>query len=512
VRLGDLVLRITFITTITREKMKPLVRHLSVHSKKLNRSSTSNLHTVCYNIISRCVHSQGNTSRRRPRQEQNNSRSPNQHRLEKMNTKEGLSISQAQIGRLWSLFDVTHEDDDGNTCAQEFDAIKFASKYPNVNKSLSAKILSSDAPSPEISLSVFDKDAEETAIEDIFNPMAQEAELKLQRMLAKINNPDTLQLPSDVQLKIRTLLTEELEAVLDLWIKISHTNECQTLQQAVTVTDRAMDLLLQFQLVNEQGMKIGPPIHCYQAVLHNYHSLFTVNESTLGVNDLLHFQKRGKGLLKGMIKQVITARMQALNGGYEEGLSSLNKERPLHDSYNAVIGMHTSERITNQPMVTSSSEHEGQSLATEMINGSSKLLQEMELYYHDFHNNHLPLEDQALQDFVITIYPTKESFQKVIGGFVSVAVEYGCAYSIQRAVDVLERCGKRCLAYEKSGGDNMDQVVTPDEELYGMVLHGFKNMSGHLNLDKIENLMKDSSVDDKNLMSLLREIREGRES
>jgi hypothetical protein len=487
--------------------MKSLMRHLSVQSKKLKTSSTPAT-TAC---TIRCVHSQGHdTNRRRPRQEQNN---PNQHRLEKLKTKEGLSISKSQIEGLWSQFDVN--DEDGN--AQEFDAKKFASRHPNVNKSLAARI-SSENP-PEISLSIDDAqhdndvfDEEEGVIEEIFNPMAQEAETKLQRMISKIDNPDTLLLPSDVQLKIRTLLTEELETVLDLWIKISHTDECQTLQEAITATDRAMDLLLQFQSLNEHRIKIGPPIHCYQAVLHNYHILFMVNESTLGVNNLRHFQKRGKGLLKGMIKQVITARMQALNG-HEALLSNLNNDRPLHDSYNAVIAMHTSDQITNLSIATSGGKNEILSTATGMADGSSQLLQEMELYYHDFHTNLLPVEDQTLQDFIITIYPTKESFHKVIRGFVSIAVEYGCTYSIQRAVDVLERCWKRFLAYEKSGEDNMDHVVKPDIELYEMVLQGYKSMDGKMNLDKIEKLMKESSMDNEDrLITLMRELRQGRES
>eukprot|EP00979_Chaetoceros_neogracilis_P000475 scaffold108_cov157-Chaetoceros_neogracile.AAC.6 len=59
------------------------------------------------------------------------------------------------------------------------------------------------------------------------------------------------------------------------------------------------------------------------------------------------------------------------------------------------------------------------------------------------------MEDQALQDCIITIYPSKESFHKAMRGFVSIAVEYGCAYSIQRDVD------------DKSGEDNMDHVVKP---------------------------------------------------
>jgi hypothetical protein len=59
------------------------------------------------------------------------------------------------------------------------------------------------------------------------------------------------------------------------------------------------------------------------------------------------------------------------------------------------------------------------------------------------------MEDQALQDCIITTYSSKEPFHKVMRGFVSIAVEYGCAYSIQRAVD------------DKSGEDNMDHVVKP---------------------------------------------------
>jgi hypothetical protein len=466
-------------------------------AKKLNASSMSK------SIISRSLQSQA--PRRRQRQQQNTPTS-NQYRMEKMKIKEGLSISQTQIERLWNLYDVNNEDGS----PQEFEVKTFASKYPNVNKALSAK--TSLDPQPDLSLSTDASpnsfDIEEVS-EEIFNPIAQEAELKLQRMLSKIDNHDALQfkIPSDVQRNIRMLLTEELETVLDLWLRISQTDECQTLQQAVTATDRAMDLLLQFQSLNERGIKIAAPIHCYQAVLHNYFELFTINETTLGVNDLIHFQKRGRGLLKGMIKQVITARINALNGN--EALTTLNYERPLHDSYNAVLSMHTSDQILKQPMKASSSKNEIQAVATDMVNGSSKLLQEMELYYHDFHTNQLPIEHQSLQDFLVSIHPQKESFQKTIGGFVRVAEEYRCMYSIQRAVDVLERCWKRYLAYEKNGEDNMEQVFKPDVELYEMVLRAYEKMGGNMNLDKVENLIID--VDDGNLLSILREIQKKRE-
>ena len=466
-------------------------------AKKLNASSMSK------SIISRSLQSQA--PRRRQRQQQNTPTS-NQYRMEKMKIKEGLSISQTQIERLWNLYDVNNEDGS----PQEFEVKTFASKYPNVNKALSAK--TSLDPQPDLSLSTDASpnsfDIEEVS-EEIFNPIAQEAELKLQRMLSKIDNHDALQfkIPSDVQRNIRMLLTEELETVLDLWLRISQTDECQTLQQAVTATDRAMDLLLQFQSLNERGIKIAAPIHCYQAVLHNYFELFTINETTLGVNDLIHFQKRGRGLLKGMIKQIITARINALNGN--EALTTLNNERPLHDSYNAVLSMHTSDQIMKQPMKVSSSKNEIQAVATDMVNGSSKLLQEMELYYHDFHTNQLPIEHQSLQDFLVSIHPQKESFQKTIGGFVRVAEEYRCMYSIQRAVDVLERCWKRYLAYEKNGEDNMEQVFKPDVELYEMVLRAYEKMGGNMNLDKVENLIID--VDDGNLLSILREIQKKRE-
>eukprot|EP00979_Chaetoceros_neogracilis_P002143 scaffold378_cov270-Chaetoceros_neogracile.AAC.32 len=72
-------------------------------------------------------------------------------------------------------------------------------------------------------------------------------------------------------------------------------------------------------------------------------------------------------------------------------------------------------------------------------------------------------------------------------GFVSIAVEYGCAYSIQRAVD------------DKSGEDNMD--------------HGYESMDGKTNLDMIQKLIKDSLLDNEDkLITLMRQLRQGRES
>lgn len=438
-------------------------------------------------------------------------------KVAKMQSKEGLSISKSQIARLWNLFDI---EDDNKINFQEF-----TRKFPNVNKNLTMEYATSDKNCVDRSQvrsnlsaisSLSDDPTQEDyeigeAREEMFNPIAQEAEQKLQRMLSKIDNREASDLPSDVQNTIRNLISEELETVLDLWMKISHTDECETLQQAVEATDRAMNLLLKFQTLNESGIKVIPPIHCFQSVIDNYYILFKSNEASLTIKDIEHFQTQNKGLLKGIVKQALTLRMYALERSESHFFSAEKSKTNLNETYNKVISMFLTEQITNQPMTASYSKARLQSIATEMANEGSKLLQEMELFYHDFHTNELSAENKDLQNFLVTIHPSELSFKIIISTFTWLAQHYGCSFSIQRAVDILERCWKRYVAYENSEGSNMMEIVKPNVELYETVLNCYTNMKvKNINTEKIQLLVQEASLENHpSIKPLLDKIRNG---
>lgn len=441
----------------------------------------------------RPIHTYGSTRKRRT-----------EPKKVEMQSKEGLSISKNQITRLWNLFDI---EDDNKINFQEF-----TRNFPSINKNLTMEYATSDKNCADTShlrsnistiSSLSDdptQDDHDTgeASEEIFNPIAQEAEQKLQRMLSKIDNREASDLPSDIQNTIRNLISEELETVLDLWMKISHTDECETLQQAVEATDRAMNLLLQFQTLNESGIKVIPPIHCFQSVIDNYYILFKNNEASLTIKDIEHFQTQTKGLLKGIVKQALTLRMYALERNDCQFFSAEKSKTNLNETYNKVISMFLTEQITNQPMTASYSKARLQTIVTEMANEGSKLLQEMELFYHDFHTNEISAENEDLQNFLVTIHPSEESFKMIISTFTCLAEHYGCLFSIQRAVDILERCWKRYVAYENSADSNMMEIVKPNVELYETVLKCYSNMklkNINTRTEKIQLLVQEASLE-----------------
>lgn len=486
--------------------------------------------------MGRRAHSSNATihTRRRPRLEgAKQIPSPKEDRLQKLKTRQGLIIKKEQIQRLWNLFDVNCLKD-GVQVPEEFHLEEFMSKYPFILKtsltgssSTNAKARGASLPiiggsmDTSSDLSIKDMHSFELNLgnghpKDLFNPVVQEAELKLQRMLAKIHSHEQhIQIPPDVQKKIRELITEELETVLDLWLRISNTNDCQTLQQAIAATDRASDLLLYFQSLNEQSgmIMMNPPIRCYQRILQNYSHLFTVNESTLCMEDLLKFQSSGRRIIQGMMKVALTLRMQALSSADEGRIQdrcmeiSWEQNIALHDYYNMVLEMHTSEQILNQPLATSMSQKELHSVITDIANHSCKLLQEMELYYHDFRTLPLLEEDVILQKFLVSIYPTHFSFSLVIDGLLRSAKAFQCMYSLHRAVDTLERMQKRYVAYDKNrelssrsshtGGCSIpmdqDEIVQPGVELFDRVLMQCKDMKSELNTNRMESLIQSIS-------------------
>lgn len=453
---------------------------------------------------------------------------PRDDRLQKLKTREGLNISKEQIQRLWNLFDSVRVQKDGEEIPQEWNLEEFVSKYPYIFKGGVSKakhdgdgtLAASNSSIPNEypkgdskSMNVLNNHNNDMQLhQDMFHPVVQEAEIKLQRMLTKIHahhdGEDSAQIPPDVQNKIRELITEELETVLDLWLKTSQTKECQTLQKAIATIDRASELLFYFQSLNEKGgIIIYPPIRCYQRVIDHYYDLFKVNESTLCLDDFFKFQSSGRKILRGMMKIVLTHRMHGMNqtdGSPLEPLSSWDRQiAPLHDSFNAVISMHSSPQVLNQPLTHTLTPKELQATVTDMNHASSKLLQEMELYYHDFQTLPLPQDDESLQRFLVSIHPTHASFSQVIGGLVRTAKHFGCIYSLHRAVDTLERMQKRYNAYEKSEETNMDEIVKPDIPLFEMVLRQCKEMNSELNLNRIENMIKAAGLEtDRTLVEI----------
>lgn len=409
----------------------------------------------------------------------------------KLITREALDLSQVQIQKLWNLF--------GDQASQSsFDVRDFVSRFPNVNVSLTKEFTSND------DLSSSSK----------YTPVAEEAEQKLEKMLEKIDQHDIL--PYEIQLKIQNLLRQELETVLDLWLSISETSKFDSLQESIAPIDRAAELLLNFESLHEKGVKLvaknsnafyppAPAIGSYQNVLNYYHHLFSSieqHQSNFSVEMAQHFQNRSRKLIEGMMKQVWTIRkLEFLQDDFSTSSSvQVSSTLPLRDSYNSAISMHTSPVLFNEDTSLSISG------LTKMANASSQLLQEMESYYHDFHtmtksndNEHISSD---LQSLLLSIYPTRQSFQLVLKMFVRIASEANCKVSITRAARILERINKRYQAYTRttnsgSADQESDHMFKPDLELYVMVLEGYADVEnlGEDEFKRVSKIINDMEED-----------------
>jgi hypothetical protein len=230
-----------------------------------------------------------------------------------------------------------------------------------------------------------------------------------------------------------------------------------------------------------------------------------------------------------MMKVALTLRMQSLSQdedggeGYMTKTISWDPDIALHDCYNTVLETHTSEQILNQPLAPSMSQKELHSIVTDISNHSCKLLQEMELYYHDFRTLPLSKEHIVLQKFLMSIYPTYFSFSCVIEGLLRAAKTFNCMYSLHRAVDTLERMQKRYIAYDKNrelsssnsnnNGDpgscitiDIDEIVKPGVELFDSVLTHCKDMKSEVNWNRMERLVESTAFLEHDEEQHLKEI------
>jgi len=465
---------------------------------------------------------------------------------------EGIILSQEQIERIWNSYQVeeeeeeVEEEDGAKGTRESFNMEYFCSTYPHVNPSLKdsddaslvflesskneSKLNSStkenkDIPSSYLSSTLTSVSASASAASAsaassiyIHHPIAEEAEEKLNRMLTKIKSHQNL--PSAMYEQIQNLLQEEVETVIDLWIRISNDdgdddnfdNHCQ--EVAIAATDKACNLLLQYETQYMQGIiamshfddddddddhnnnngrnntnessnfyPSAPKSITYQKIISNYyeHSIIDNNkQESLSQSHLDHVQAQCLKLIKKMMKDILSKRMYSLKSTSDDhneeqsntksGQSSDVADQypheptgyiPLNETYNQLIFMYTSTQHA-----ASSYTH-----VIEMTTMASKLLQEMELYYHDFittSTTNLSSSSSSSsstgrifgsidqQTFLISIYPMKSTFDSVIFAYARIASKFNCIASARKTSEIVTRMEKRYSAYVREA----DNVAT----------------------------------------------------
>ncbi len=396
--------------------------------------------------------------------------------------KEGLILSKDQIQRVWNSFEVENDI--------ALDIAEFLEEYPNINPSLKDKLFREENVSANDGS---ENDGHATLLENQ-NSIVIEAEEKLQRMLTKIKSQPSI--PSSVRNKIQTLLTEELETVIELWIRVANNIDdasaggCDKKDVSLQALERASALLLQYEAEYVKGLRKSldaeddnffpavPHTICYQKIISGYHYRHTKRERIISQQDLLRMQSQCSILLKKMVKHILSRRTASRD---EENSSSLVVEKRgnfvLNTSYKHLISMYTSR------VHLSSYTH-----GIEMTTLARNLLQEMELHYHDFFTAPSPSEKN--QKFLLSIYPTRRIFNSVIMSYSRIAIKFQCPASAQKALEIVNRMEKRYEAYTREAAGPKDAkggVISPNLTSYKAVLSAFANLD-EISIDSLKDL------------------------
>jgi len=421
-------------------------------------------------------------------QNQKQSRFRNRSKLLRSKTKEGMFLSREQVERIWNIFYDTADDrtkHEGKV--HEFDIQRFAAKYPHV--------------SPELNQIAHDKqNIDDIKSPPLHSPLAEEAELKLQRMMNKVQQHSSQTNQTDdmeISFQILSLLSQELDAVVDLWIRISNSNTCQTLQQAIDATDRASYLLFKFQNMKSLSVIQFPPfsIKTIQCAIQQYHHLYSVNISTLSSNQIKHVQHKCLDLLKCMTKQVLRIRMSNGNRPHDvDGDHFLSKmvdgALPLNQSYRMVIFILTD--VHNHARFSQDEKNESVKLA-------SKLIKEMELYTHEMIMNDFDVDskDMHSNEFFRSIYPSHDCFQMVIEAYAKLGAQYRDLDSVRRANEIIDRMLRRYAAYcresevDTASMDHiLEYVAIPNMAMYESILKSYSDVRESLNSDDLSRILQ----------------------
>ena len=391
--------------------------------------------------------------------------------------KGGLILSEDQIERLWNSFKVV--DSDNN----KFDIGDFLKEYPHINTSLANKI--KDIKENHTPKDDGEMTSHMNAIDCSQNfIVVEEAEGKLLSMFSKVKSQETI--ASSTKKDIQLLLMEELETVIQLWISLANSGgQMDNQEAAMFALDRAKALLLLFEAEYVKELRaaleyeddselilIAPHTINYQRIISAYYNIYKKKERSIARNDLVQIQSHCSDLLTKMMKHIISRRMQALESRVDTENSqnkSLLIEKRGHFSLNA-----TYKQLIS--MYTSKIHLVSYTEAVDMAISASNLHQEMELYYHDFFTVSSPSTEN--QKFLLSIHPTRQTFNGVIQVYARIATKFKCSASAKKALDVINRMNKRYQAYQREGGgpDTNKGIVSPNLSSFRAVIGAFASL------------------------------------
>ncbi len=451
-----------------------------------------------------------------------NPKRPNRHHHG--NVKEGLVLSEERIERIWKSFNV-----DSGVGNDKFNREEFFKEFPHVIKQL----LDTDQGTSRISppRGTMNEISSQRSIETPKPPhsttrnnmnnklnekhfqVVEDEEEKLKRMFSKVKAQGNI--PSSTKNEIQTLLMKELETVLELWLSVAntfadkiHDNDNENNEEvAILALDRAKTLLLKFEAEyvlelrkaleydDESDLILTAPHTInYQKIISAYYYIYTKKERSISQTSLVEMQSKCSSLLKKMIKHIISRRMQALE--YAEETEEIQSNNDQIIEQRGHFGLNTSPKQLIS-MYTSRIHMTSYTDAIEMVTLASNLLQEMELYYHDFFT--VPSVSKNNQKFLLTISPTRGDFNNVIHAYSRIAIKFHCSASAQKALEVVNRMIKRCEAYtrESDGLDKtMNAIVAPNLSSFKAVVGAFASQN-ELSMDDLETIEKLMNTMDK---------------
>jgi hypothetical protein len=364
----------------------------------------------------------------------------------------------------------------------------------------------------------------------IHHPLAQEAQEKLDRVLGKIETKFAQGLPNSAETtetfdQIRSLLVEEFETVIGLWLQppASQTNDLNNTQQEVSIDalNHATHLMKVWEKAHVRNLKQelrhfvsgadsktslfcmpAPSNRAYQNIIDAWHTYYSkhMRETTTKLNrnrkrtldtaNLIHSVEQSTTLLESMVNRLLANREHILE--YQEteyephAIHIYSNMKPLNEYYAKVIWMWTymTEHVNG---VKGDAE-----LSIEFTRRANQLLMQSETLFHDGSTVRPPSYHAQEMELWSQIHPTRPMFNQVLFSWSRIARMYQMEEAAEEAEDVIKRMESRYTAYiaqhPEWEGIERDEMFRPSLASYKAVLGAWstlRTVSAHERAEKV---------------------------
>ena len=370
----------------------------------------------------------------------------------------------------------------------------------------------------------------------IHHPLAQEAQDKLDRVLGKIEAKFAQGFPNSTETteifdQVRTLLVEEFETVIGLWLQPPVPSTLEPVQEAndenkpskisVDALNHATYLMKVWEKAHVRNLKRelyhftsgadsetslfcmpAPSNRAYQNIIDAWHEHYSKHmmkaatkpnlnrKRTRDTANLIHSVEQATSLLENMVNRLLANREHILE--YQEteyekhSVHIYANMKPLNEYYAKVIWMWTymTEHVNG---VNGDAE-----LAIAFTRRANQLLMQSETLFHDgstvqptsYHKQEMELWSQ--------IYPTRSMFNQVLFSLSRIARIYQMTEAAEEAEDVIKRIESRYLAYTTKPpewyGREREAMFRPTLASYKAVLGAWstlRTVSAHERAEKL---------------------------